>query len=100
VFGCERKHGEPAIFQVGITRPDAARDHHGQILKSDKPTDLPVWQSTKIKLIVNFKTAKASTPPRTIGGAPHDGGRGAAANRHWRRRQIHDELSLSARALT
>jgi putative tryptophan/tyrosine transport system substrate-binding protein len=42
----------------------------GRVLKGDKPADLPVQQSTKVELFLNFKTAKmlGVTVPLTLFG--------------------------------
>jgi putative ABC transport system substrate-binding protein len=73
----------PAIFQdhefaaagglmsYGGSVPDSYRlagGYTGRILKGEKPSDLPVQQSTKIELLINMKTAKALglTVPDTL----------------------------------
>jgi putative ABC transport system substrate-binding protein len=68
------RHMIPAIYTVpdyaeagglisyGTDVADSVRQqgvYVGQILKGTKPTDLPVVQSTKFKLVINLRTAKA-----------------------------------------
>ena len=72
--GLTLRHAVPAIFQdrpfvaagglmsYGGSTPDIYRIagvYTGRILKGDKPSDLPVQQTTKVELIINLKTAKA-----------------------------------------
>ena len=68
------RHAIPAIYEFrefaaagglmsyGSSEPEYFRlvgTYAGRVLKGDKPADLPVQQSTKVELFLNFKTAKA-----------------------------------------
>jgi putative ABC transport system substrate-binding protein len=68
------RHGVPAVFQFntfaaagglmsyGGSTTDAFRlagKYAGRILKGERPSELPVQQSTRLELIINLNTAKA-----------------------------------------
>jgi putative tryptophan/tyrosine transport system substrate-binding protein len=62
IYHVERSVDAGGLLSYGTDAGDAwyvAGNYAGRILKGEKPADLPVQQSTRTKIVLNLKTAKA-----------------------------------------
>jgi putative tryptophan/tyrosine transport system substrate-binding protein len=61
IYGDDKPAQEGGLISYGADQDEAYRlmgIYAGQILKGEKPRNMPVQQSTKTKLVINLKTAK------------------------------------------
>jgi putative ABC transport system substrate-binding protein len=77
VYGDDRLVKAGGLISYAADHDEAYRvvgRYTGRILKGEKPADLPVEQSTKVKLVINLKTAKTLgiTVPLSLLGRAHE----------------------------
>jgi putative tryptophan/tyrosine transport system substrate-binding protein len=72
IYGFRESAAAGGLMSYGGTLAESHRwigIYTGQILKGEKPANLPVQQSTKVELVVNFKAAMVmglQVPPALI----------------------------------